>query len=228
MSGSTSRATNGKVTKVVASTMPGTAKMTLMSCSESQLPNSPCLPNSSTKISPEITGETENGRSIRARSSVRPRKRKCAISHEAASPNATLQGTAIPAVSSVSLMALLVSPSEIAAQKGAKPPSKACANTVPSGIATKVIKNSAAASVSITRQIFVILAPRSHSGAARQVGSLHSPPRRENPAPPFDRSSAPLAAPGPILERVDGEQDQERRRQHHHRDGGGARVVVLL
>src|SRR5262245_24686732 len=34
----------------------------------------------------------------------------------------------------------------------------------------------------------LMVAPRSHSGAARQVGSLHSPPGRENPAPSFGRS----------------------------------------
>src|SRR5262245_17946200 len=37
----------------------------------------------------------------------------------------------------------------------------------------------------------LMVAPRSHCGAARQVGSLHSPPRRESPAPSFARSSAP-------------------------------------
>ena len=35
ISGISSRATNGKVTKIVASTMPGTAKMILMSCAAS-------------------------------------------------------------------------------------------------------------------------------------------------------------------------------------------------
>ena len=48
ISGISSRATKGKVTKMVASTMPGTAKMILMSCSASQGPNQPCAPNTST------------------------------------------------------------------------------------------------------------------------------------------------------------------------------------
>ena len=74
ISGISSRATKGKVTKVVASTMPGTAKMILMSCSSSQGPNQPCAPNSSTKIMPEITGETANGRSIRVIRTFLPRK----------------------------------------------------------------------------------------------------------------------------------------------------------
>ena len=41
MSGISSRATNGNVTNAVASTMPGTAKMILMSCAVSHGPNQP-------------------------------------------------------------------------------------------------------------------------------------------------------------------------------------------
>jgi hypothetical protein len=48
MRGISSRATNGKVTKTVAMTMPGTAKMISTSCSISQGPNQPWAPNSST------------------------------------------------------------------------------------------------------------------------------------------------------------------------------------
>ena len=48
ISGISSRATKGKVTKIVASTMPGTAKMIWMSCALSQGPSQPCAPNSST------------------------------------------------------------------------------------------------------------------------------------------------------------------------------------
>ncbi len=42
--------------------IPGVAKMILISCSLSQSPNQPRLPNSSTSIRPAITGDTENGR----------------------------------------------------------------------------------------------------------------------------------------------------------------------
>ncbi|MNT37241.1 hypothetical protein D3C72_1733690 [compost metagenome] len=48
ISGMSSRAMKGKVTNTVASTMPGTAKMILMSCSASHGPNQPCAPNTST------------------------------------------------------------------------------------------------------------------------------------------------------------------------------------
>ena len=88
ISGISSRATNGNVTKIVASTMPGTAKMILMSCAASHGPNKPCAPNSSTKIRPEITGETENGRSISVISRRLPRNSNFAIAHAAATPNA--------------------------------------------------------------------------------------------------------------------------------------------
>ena len=69
-----SRATNGNDTKIVASTMPGTAKTILMSCSASHGPRNPCRPNSRTNTMPEITGDTANGRSISVVSSCLPRK----------------------------------------------------------------------------------------------------------------------------------------------------------
>ncbi|MNT12536.1 hypothetical protein D3C72_1474670 [compost metagenome] len=48
ISGISSRAMKGKVTKMVASTMPGTAKMILVLCPSSHEPNQPLAPNSST------------------------------------------------------------------------------------------------------------------------------------------------------------------------------------
>ncbi|MNT02393.1 hypothetical protein D3C72_1368880 [compost metagenome] len=48
ISGINSRATNGKVMKMVASTMPGTANKILMSCACSHGPNQPWAPNIST------------------------------------------------------------------------------------------------------------------------------------------------------------------------------------
>ena len=64
ISGISARATKGNVTKMVARTMPGTANSTWMSCACSHGPQRPCAPNSSTNTKPEITGLTENGRSI--------------------------------------------------------------------------------------------------------------------------------------------------------------------
>src|ERR1022692_2437389 len=60
ITGINSRATNGNVTNTVASTMPGTAKIILMSCASSHFPKKPCSPNSRTNNKPATTGETEN------------------------------------------------------------------------------------------------------------------------------------------------------------------------
>ena len=74
ISGISARATNGNVTKMVASAMPGTANSTWMLCACSHGPEQPCAPNSSTNTRPEITGLTENGRSISVIRKVLPRK----------------------------------------------------------------------------------------------------------------------------------------------------------
>ena len=54
--------------------MPGTAKMIFTSCSLSHGPNQPRAPNNNTKIKPEITGETLNGKSTTVISRLLPRK----------------------------------------------------------------------------------------------------------------------------------------------------------
>src|SRR2546421_374613 len=105
ITGINSRATKGKVTKIVASTMPGTAKMILISWSESHWPKGPCNPKSSTYISPATTGETENGKSIIVMSSDLPGKLNFAIAQAAASPKMTFNGTVMAATSRVSLAA---------------------------------------------------------------------------------------------------------------------------
>ena len=94
---------------MVASTMPGRAKMMLESCSCSHSPNQPCTPNSSTKIMPEITGETASGRSMSVISTLLPRNSNLAIAHAAASPKMVLTGTTMSAVIRVRRMAAVVS-----------------------------------------------------------------------------------------------------------------------
>ena len=116
ISGISSRAMNGAVMKVVASTMPGTAKMIWMSCSESHSPNQPCAPNRSTKIMPEMTGETAKGRSMRVMSTFLPRNSNLEMHQAAAIPNTRFTGTAMPAMSRVSLAALRASGSRIASR----------------------------------------------------------------------------------------------------------------
>jgi hypothetical protein len=75
--GINSRATNGKATNTVASTIPGKAKMIWTPWEFSQSPNNPCAPNMSTRIKPDTTGEMENGSSMRVMSRLLPLKRAC-------------------------------------------------------------------------------------------------------------------------------------------------------
>src|SRR3546814_7112248 len=100
-----SRATNGKVMKTVARTIPGTAKMICRSCCASLAPNHPCAPKSSTKIRPDTTGDTEKGKSMKVMSRLLPGKSNLAIAQDAARPKSTLSGTLMAATRRVSLTA---------------------------------------------------------------------------------------------------------------------------
>src|SRR6478736_3689396 len=82
---------------------------------------------------PEMTGETANRRSMSVVSRLLPRKSYLAMSHEAAMPNTRLAGTAIAAVTSVSLIALSASGSVNAAKKAPKPLRSASVKTAASG-----------------------------------------------------------------------------------------------
>ena len=144
--GISSRATNGRVTKTVASTSPGRAKTIFTSCACSQWPNQPFAPNSRTNTSPEITGETENGRSTIVSRRPRPGNWNLAMHQEAASPNTVFSGTAIAATRSVSLMALSASGSFNAASAGATPLRSASVKTAPSGVAITTASHATAAS----------------------------------------------------------------------------------
>ncbi len=65
---------------------------------------------------PEITGETANGRSIRVIRRFLPGNSNLEMHQAAATPKTRLSGTAMDAVSSVSLAALRASGSLIASQ----------------------------------------------------------------------------------------------------------------
>ena len=91
--------------KMVASTMPGVAKMILISCSRSQGPNQPCAPNSSTNTRPATTGEIENGRSMKVRRRLLPGKRNLVIAQAAAMPKAAFSGSTQAATVRVSRIA---------------------------------------------------------------------------------------------------------------------------
>src|SRR4029077_2591449 len=99
----------GKVTKMVPSTIPGTAKIILISCAESQGPSQPCKPNNKTKIRPEITGETEKGRSINVMRKLLPGNWNFAMAQAAAIPKIRFSGTAMAAAVKVSQIAAAAS-----------------------------------------------------------------------------------------------------------------------
>ena len=95
ISGISSRATNGKVTKIVASTMPGTAKMILMSCAASHGPNQPC---SAEQQHEDQAGDhrRDGERQVDQRDQQRlPGNSNLAIAQAAATPKTRLSGTAI-------------------------------------------------------------------------------------------------------------------------------------
>src|ERR1043166_8113312 len=151
ISGISARATNGKVTKVVASAMPGTANSSWMSCACRKEPKNPCAPNSSTNTRPEITGLTENGRSISDISTVLPKNSNFVIAQAAITPNTRLTLTEIAATASVNLMAESASGSVRAEKYATTPPENACANTTTSGSTTNTPRNVTATAMMTTR-----------------------------------------------------------------------------
>src|ERR1022692_3547933 len=214
MSGMISRATNGKVMKIVASTIPGTAKMMCRLCAMSHGPNHPCAPNISTKTSPEITGDTAKGRSISVIRTFLPRNWNLAMAQDATSPNSRLQGTEIPAVISVSMIAERAAGSVKLAKYACTPLRKASRKTVSSGRKRNRPRNSSVIAISTARS----------QGGSRRA--------RDAPATAWAAAAirGPLsqAAAEPPLQEVDREQPYERSHQHDDGDGGSARVVVLL
>src|SRR6185295_5262481 len=140
ISGISARATNGNVTKVVASAMPGTANSTWILCACIRGPKNPCAPNSSTKIRPDITGLTENGRSISEISTVLPKNSNLVIAHPAITPNTRLRLTEITATVSVSRIAESASGSVSALKYAPTPFENACANTTTKGSTTKTVR----------------------------------------------------------------------------------------
>src|SRR5579863_6630 len=203
ITGMSSLAMNGNVTKMVASTMPGTANTTRMWCIRRKPPNQPCEPNSSTKTSPAMTGDTANGKSMSVIKALLPRKLNLAIAHAAATPNTRLQGTAMAATYSVSLTAVHATGSDMATKYAPMPLASACTNTTSSGISRNRPRNSSATAINT---------------------------RRAGPCPrPLDSASAAaMSRQGPVLQGVDSEHQCEGQDQHHDRNGGGAGIIVLL
>src|SRR4051794_40251884 len=151
INGISARATNGNVTKVVASAMPGTANSSWMSCACKKEPKNPCAPNSSTKTRPDITGLTENGRSISEISMVLPGNSNFVIAHAAITPNTRLRLTEIAATPSVRRIADSASGSVSADKYATTPRENACANTTTSGSTTKTERKVTATAMMMTR-----------------------------------------------------------------------------
>src|SRR6478609_4152501 len=103
--GSTSRMTNGTVTKMLANTMPGNPKMILKPRSLSTNPNNPAEPHSRISATPTTTGDTANGRSMIACSTLLPRNLLRASTSAVGTPKITLSGTTIATTTSDSCSA---------------------------------------------------------------------------------------------------------------------------
>jgi hypothetical protein len=122
--GVTSRTTYGSDTNRVASTMPGSEKMTSTPCSDSQPPNQPRSPYTRMSARPMTAGDTANGRSTTASSSLWPGKRWRTSTTAQARPNRVLSGTAIAATRMVRYSACSASGVVMACQTGAAPAAK--------------------------------------------------------------------------------------------------------
>src|SRR3954451_1196103 len=156
ISGISARATNGNVTKIVASAMPGAANNTWMLCAAIHGPKNPCAPNSSTKTRPEITGLTENGRSISEIRNVLPRNSNFVIAQAAIKPNTRLRLTEIAATVSVNRIAESASGSVSAEKYAPIPLENASANTTTSGSTTNTVRKVTA---------LAMMAPRTSQGS---------------------------------------------------------------
>src|SRR5882672_9327762 len=212
----TSRATYANVTNAVASAMPGHAKMTRMPCASSQPPTGERGPTASTKMSPEITGDTANGISMTAVRSVLPRKSNLPIVQPAASPNTTLAGTTTAAVARVSRTAASASVSTRARKYAGTPSRKASMSTAAIGKTTMTPRKPSATAMSATRTrppppdaraglsplwplATSMVARSSNEGGPSSAGDPSiagpsiAPAIRDLASGPSDQSTAPLA-----------------------------------
>src|SRR4051794_39833716 len=112
--GITSRATYGTDTNTVASTIAGSANRICVPCAWNHGPNQPVRPYSRNSDRPTTTGESASGRSTNAFTSPLPGKRRRTIARPTTIPKIVFSGTAIAAISIVSLNACSVSASVIA------------------------------------------------------------------------------------------------------------------
>ena len=129
--------TNGTVTKMEASTIPGSPKMILKPQEFSTKPSRPALPHSRINATPITTGETANGRSMIACSAALPRNRLRASNSAVLTPNTTLSGTTIATTISESCRAEMAAGVVIEARNAPKPGAKVRQRISPTGTATR-------------------------------------------------------------------------------------------
>ena len=105
--------------------------------SENHWPNQPWIPYTSVSASPMTTGETRNGRSISASSTVAARPRRRTSTSAQPTPKIVFSGTAIAAISSDSHSALIAAGVVIQSQATVQPCWKVLKNTTPTGSSSR-------------------------------------------------------------------------------------------
>jgi hypothetical protein len=110
--------------KIVARTIPGTAKMTLSPCASNPGPIHPSRPYTIKSARPTTTGEIATGRSMTALRKAFPGKRYRTRTSAHRTPNAVFTGTVMTTIRTVSQKACTASGCVMVLQTGARP----CAN----------------------------------------------------------------------------------------------------
>jgi hypothetical protein len=191
INGITSRATKGKVTKIVANTMPGNGEQN----------SDPMVGQPRTK--PPLGAEHEDkhharnnrrdgkGRSINVIRKLRPGKRNRAMAQEAANPKTKLAGTAMTAAMSVSFMAERATGSTMARAKTPAPLANALTKTERSGTTKKSAKNPKATPMAIRWTQRGSVRARRDAGAPTRVRgealpAIISPPTNAGSTPEAD------------------------------------------
>src|SRR5690606_25273776 len=162
-----------------------------------------------------ITGDTENGRSIRVTRMLLPRNSYLLTHQAAATPNTRLSGTEMPTAISVSFSAAMATGSKIASKQGPTPCFSAPPMTISSGSSRNSANTSQAERISRRRPSAL---PR--RAALAEVLAVAVSDTEDMATSSRVRNAA--------LQQVDQQQQDEGHHQHQHADGRGAGVVVLV
>src|SRR5690554_2187866 len=152
-----------------------------------------------------MTGETENGRSIRVTSRLLPRNSYLLTHQAAATPNTRLSGTEMATASKVRRRAARASGSASALKKVPTPAFSASLSTTTSGSSRSRANTAQAALISAMR-------PPWRTGRLAAAGSAAATLRV--------LISGSLVIANVALQQVDQQQQDEGDHQHQHADGG--------